>query len=37
MLIKSDQSMMLLIDLQEKLAPAIEDIDAVLRLSLIHI
>ena len=34
MLIKSDQSMMLLIDLQEKLAPAIEDIDAVLRHNL---
>jgi nicotinamidase-related amidase len=34
MLIKSDQSMLLLIDLQEKLAPAIEDIDAVLRHNL---
>ncbi len=31
MLIKSDQSMLLLIDLQERLAPAIQDIDAVLR------
>ena len=34
MLIKSDQSLLLLIDLQEKLAPAIEDIDAVLRHNL---
>ena len=34
MLIKSDQSMLLLIDLQEKLAPAIENIDAVLRHNL---
>ena len=34
MLIKSDQSMLLLIDLQERLAPAIEDIDAVLRHNL---
>ncbi len=34
MLIKSDQSMLLLIDLQEKLAPAIEGIDAVLRHNL---
>ena len=34
MLIKSDQSLLLLIDLQEKLAPAIKDIDAVLRHNL---
>jgi len=34
MLIKSDQSMLLLIDLQEKLAPAIDDIAAVLRHNL---
>ena len=31
MLIKSEQSLLLLIDLQERLAPAIDDIDAVLR------
>ena len=34
MLIKNDQSILLLIDLQEKLAPAIEDIDAVIRHNL---
>ena len=34
MLIRADQSMLLLIDLQERLAPAIHDIDAVLRHNL---
>jgi len=34
MLIKSEQSMLLLIDLQERLAPAIQDIDTVLRHNL---
>ncbi len=34
MLIKSSQSMLLLIDLQERLAPAIHEIDAVLRHNL---
>ena len=34
MLIRSDQSLLLLIDLQERLAPAIEAIDDVLRHNL---
>ena len=34
MLIRADHSMLLLIDLQERLAPAIRDIDAVLRHNL---
>lgn len=34
MLIKSDQSLLLLIDLQERLAPAIDNIDAVLKHNL---
>ena len=34
MLIKADHSMLLLIDLQERLAPAIQDIDIVLRHNL---
>ena len=34
MIIKADQSLLLLIDLQERLAPAIDGIDSVLRHNL---